>query len=241
MRRGVALRLHPVARPRQHRAVRPQHHGADRHLAARRRRARLLQRRFHQRRHRASCPPSPAGATDPRMSARIRPVIGVTLDAEPPGGYSKYPWYALRANYADARSPQPAACRSPCRTTRRWPPPISTRSTPWSSPAAPSTSIPACTATRAARDGHPEGGPHRRRAGARPRRAGPRQAGAGHLRRRAAAGGGARRHAAPAHPRRRRRARWSTSSRTRATSPATPSPSCPARCSPASPGPARCR
>lgn len=36
------------------------------------------------------------------MSARIRPVIGVTLDAEPPGGYSRYPWYALRANYATA-------------------------------------------------------------------------------------------------------------------------------------------
>ncbi len=36
------------------------------------------------------------------MTPRIRPVIGVTLDAEPPGGYSKYPWYALRANYADA-------------------------------------------------------------------------------------------------------------------------------------------
>jgi putative glutamine amidotransferase len=36
------------------------------------------------------------------MSARIRPIIGVTLDAEPPGGYSKYPWYALRANYAAA-------------------------------------------------------------------------------------------------------------------------------------------
>ncbi len=36
------------------------------------------------------------------MSARIRPLIGVTLDAEPPGGYSKYPWYALRANYATA-------------------------------------------------------------------------------------------------------------------------------------------
>jgi putative glutamine amidotransferase len=34
------------------------------------------------------------------MTAHIRPVIGVTLDAEPPGGYSKYPWYALRANYA---------------------------------------------------------------------------------------------------------------------------------------------
>lgn len=28
-----------------------------------------------------------------------RPVIGVTLDAEQPGGYSKLPWYALRANY----------------------------------------------------------------------------------------------------------------------------------------------
>ncbi len=36
------------------------------------------------------------------MNARIRPVIGVTLDAEPPGGYSKFPWYALRANYATA-------------------------------------------------------------------------------------------------------------------------------------------
>jgi putative glutamine amidotransferase len=31
-----------------------------------------------------------------------RPVVGVTLDAEPPGGYSKYHWYALRANYAEA-------------------------------------------------------------------------------------------------------------------------------------------
>ncbi len=29
-------------------------------------------------------------------------MIGVTLDSEPPGGYSKYPWYALRQNYADA-------------------------------------------------------------------------------------------------------------------------------------------
>jgi len=31
-----------------------------------------------------------------------RPIIGVTLDSEQPGGYSKYPWYALRQNYADA-------------------------------------------------------------------------------------------------------------------------------------------
>ena len=37
------------------------------------------------------------------MSSRtVRPVIGVTLDAELPGGYSKYPWYALRQNYAEA-------------------------------------------------------------------------------------------------------------------------------------------
>jgi len=36
------------------------------------------------------------------MSARIKPLIGVTLDAEQPGGYSKYPWYALRANYTQA-------------------------------------------------------------------------------------------------------------------------------------------
>jgi putative glutamine amidotransferase len=28
------------------------------------------------------------------------PVVGITLDSEPPGGYSKLPWYALRENYA---------------------------------------------------------------------------------------------------------------------------------------------
>jgi len=33
---------------------------------------------------------------------RRRPVIGVTLDSEQPGGYSKYPWYAMRQNYAEA-------------------------------------------------------------------------------------------------------------------------------------------
>ena len=31
-----------------------------------------------------------------------RPVIGLTLDAEPPGGYSGFPWYALRENYCGA-------------------------------------------------------------------------------------------------------------------------------------------
>jgi putative glutamine amidotransferase len=30
------------------------------------------------------------------------PVIGLTLDSEAPGGYSKFPWYALRQNYAGA-------------------------------------------------------------------------------------------------------------------------------------------
>jgi putative glutamine amidotransferase len=35
------------------------------------------------------------------MSPRT-PTIGVTLDSEQPGGYSKYPWYALRTNYMDA-------------------------------------------------------------------------------------------------------------------------------------------
>lgn len=32
----------------------------------------------------------------------MKPLIGITLDAEPPGGYSQYPWYALRANYTCA-------------------------------------------------------------------------------------------------------------------------------------------
>lgn len=30
------------------------------------------------------------------------PLIGVTLDSEEPGGYSKFPWYALRRNYCEA-------------------------------------------------------------------------------------------------------------------------------------------
>ncbi|MFO1068981.1 MAG: gamma-glutamyl-gamma-aminobutyrate hydrolase family protein [Geminicoccaceae bacterium] len=36
------------------------------------------------------------------MAAATRPVIGITLDSEQPGGYSKLPWYALRQNYFDA-------------------------------------------------------------------------------------------------------------------------------------------
>lgn len=30
------------------------------------------------------------------------PLIGITLDSEEPGGYSKLPWYAARQNYAEA-------------------------------------------------------------------------------------------------------------------------------------------
>jgi putative glutamine amidotransferase len=36
------------------------------------------------------------------MKTAKLPTVGITLDSEKPGGYSKYPWYALRANYAEA-------------------------------------------------------------------------------------------------------------------------------------------
>ncbi|HEV2301063.1 MAG TPA: gamma-glutamyl-gamma-aminobutyrate hydrolase family protein [Stellaceae bacterium] len=31
-----------------------------------------------------------------------QPVVGLTLDHEPPGGYSNFPWYAIRENYVRA-------------------------------------------------------------------------------------------------------------------------------------------
>src|SRR5690242_8723443 len=37
----------------------------------------------------------------PYIAAMSLPVVGITLDSEPPGGYSKLPWYALRENYAE--------------------------------------------------------------------------------------------------------------------------------------------
>src|SRR6185437_2483281 len=55
--------------------------------------------------HSRRCPPCPLTApqsSKAAMSTIGRPVIGVTLDSEQPGGYSKYPWYAIRQNYADA-------------------------------------------------------------------------------------------------------------------------------------------
>ncbi|WP_298725586.1 gamma-glutamyl-gamma-aminobutyrate hydrolase family protein [uncultured Ferrovibrio sp.] len=36
--------------------------------------------------------------------AKSAPLIGITLDSEEPGGYSKFPWYALRQNYCSAVS-----------------------------------------------------------------------------------------------------------------------------------------
>ncbi len=36
------------------------------------------------------------------MRQAVRPVIGVTLDSERPGGYARLPWYALRQNYFEA-------------------------------------------------------------------------------------------------------------------------------------------
>ena len=30
------------------------------------------------------------------------PLVGITLDSEPAGGWSKYPWYAVRQNYCAA-------------------------------------------------------------------------------------------------------------------------------------------
>ena len=35
-------------------------------------------------------------------ASKSPPVIGLTLDAEKPGGYSKFPWYAVRENYCAA-------------------------------------------------------------------------------------------------------------------------------------------
>ncbi|WP_282607506.1 gamma-glutamyl-gamma-aminobutyrate hydrolase family protein [Pelagibius sp. Alg239-R121] len=37
-----------------------------------------------------------------RISTSNRPLVGLTLDSEAAGGWSKFPWYALRQNYCDA-------------------------------------------------------------------------------------------------------------------------------------------
>lgn len=39
-----------------------------------------------------------------RINDMAMPIIGITLDAEQGGGYSKFPWYAVRENYCSAVS-----------------------------------------------------------------------------------------------------------------------------------------
>jgi hypothetical protein len=140
-----------------------------------------------------------------------QPVIGLTLDHEPPGGYSKFPWYAIRENYCNAvrhagglpillphdptrltlsrsiaglSSPAAASCRS-C-TVRRNDPPLSVT-----------------TKDR-----------HRFRIRCNQGRSGQSNAGARDLRRPAALECRARRHLDPAHPDEVRIV-WRTASRTR--------------------------
>ena len=31
-----------------------------------------------------------------------KPIVGITLDNEKNGGYSKFPWYAIRENYVNS-------------------------------------------------------------------------------------------------------------------------------------------
>ncbi len=44
----------------------------------------------------------PEAAACAYTQAMDAPIIGLTMDWEGPGGYSKFPWYALRQNYAEA-------------------------------------------------------------------------------------------------------------------------------------------
>lgn len=46
----------------------------------------------------------PAAYNHAMTSKSPAPLIGLTLDSEQPGGYSKFPWYALRQNYCSAVS-----------------------------------------------------------------------------------------------------------------------------------------
>ena len=174
-----------------------------------------------------AAPPVPLPVVRHVPSPARRPVIGVTLDSEPAGGYAKLPWYALRENYCDvvaAAGGLPIALphepdlaehylgpdRRPGRHRRRL------RRRPG-----------ALRRRRAPRDGHAEGAAHPVRVGDHQGCRGARHAGAGHLRRPAAPQRRAGRHPDPAHPRCRARTRSPTSSPTRAPSPATRSRSLP--------------
>ena len=186
------------------------------------------------------CRATGARSSNSAMNTIRRPVIGVTLDSEQPGGYSKYPWYAIRQNYADAivaAGGLPIALPHDATLAAEY-----------------LDRIDALVVTGGAFDVDPalygDGDRHATVTLKEGRTAaelaltngcaGARHAGARHLRRRAASGGGAGRHADPAHPRRDRRSRWSTSRPTRATNPAIPSPLPVARCCTASSAPTRC-
>src|ERR1700722_9664054 len=50
-----------------------------------------------------ACSSLPGRFTGPKTGSMAQPVIGLTLDSEPPGGYSKsHPWSALRKISAPA-------------------------------------------------------------------------------------------------------------------------------------------
>jgi putative glutamine amidotransferase len=106
MRGWVAGRLGAVAGCCEDLASLGHHHGADRHLAAGSGGGGFGEGAAH----RAitfthGCPgfsPLPARVKASRFAAMARPMIGLTLDSEPAGGWSKLPWYAIRQNYAAA-------------------------------------------------------------------------------------------------------------------------------------------
>lgn len=113
---GVAVLFDAIAGGGKHRTRAVDHDGTHRHLSACGRGRGLGQRLRHglPLRHGRSVappakpvnrvPPGPPRLYGAAMSAPAMPLIGVTLDDEPAGGYSKFPWYALRRNYLSVLS-----------------------------------------------------------------------------------------------------------------------------------------
>ena len=112
MGRGIATRLRLIPGLRQHHPIRAKHNSADRHFRTGSGGAGLVQSELHGI-HGAVVPHGrPLDQLIPAWDELVyadtmntqprRPLVGITLDSEQPGGYSAYPWYALRANYADA-------------------------------------------------------------------------------------------------------------------------------------------
>lgn len=102
----VALRLDFIAGGGEETPLGVEHRRPDRHLAARPGTARLLEGTGHAPAERAQggkflILSGHAGRSSTSSMAH-RPLIGLTLDREEAGGYSRWPWYALRVNYAEA-------------------------------------------------------------------------------------------------------------------------------------------